>query len=253
MHEDVPIEDLEVIGTTTVPEDLPRRLSPVYRRRGDLDYCYFTVDEDREGPPFLSREERAYFEELVERGDAARFEHAIAARLDHRLVQLDPGALPEYFPAADLPIRLTRACREALERASRALVAERREEAERLAWYARRASEDDPLPLLLLIALLRGVLPAEQMQFLERDLAEYSPAHIEHARRRARTQAELSALGELLDQAPRSGVCATYISGYPSKPGFLDNARKLVAEAGRPRSAAPRSAAPRSAAPRSAA
>jgi hypothetical protein len=232
MRDDVHIDELEVIGTTTVLEDLPRRLSPVYRRRGSEGPHYFTVDEDVAAHPILSPEAVEHLDEMVARGDAVRFDRAIPARLGYRLIQFERGALPEYIPADDLPARCFRACREALERVSRTLSEGRPDEAEGLAWYARRASHDDPLPLLSLIALLRSALPTEELHFLKKDLEEYSPRQIENARQRARERSELSALGDLIDESPHSGVRLAYLSNYPSKPSYTAKTRGYLRRRG---------------------
>jgi hypothetical protein len=110
----------------------------------------------------------------------------------------------EYLAVNDLPSRLRRACRDALELASSALGAGKRDQAEALAWVARRADEDDPLPLLLLIALLQGAVPADELRFLTQDLEQHTRQQVDAARRRAKEAAELIPIAELLDELPKT-------------------------------------------------
>jgi hypothetical protein len=223
-----PLEQMDIVGTTTISHDLPKRLSPVYLARGAEDSYYMTVSEAEPRRPVLSLEAAAHFDALVAQGDAVRFGRTIAAREGHCLVQLDEGASPEYFPVDELPDRLFRAQREALERASRALARGARDEAEALAWYARRANGDDPLPVLLLCSLLRGAAPPEELRYLEQDLEEYSSRQIHAARRRASEHPGLRAIGDLIDEPPNSGARPTYLDRFKSMPGFLDLARQLI-------------------------
>lgn len=225
---DVMLEDLDVVGTTSGIEDLPKRLCPVYRERGGEGLYYFTVAEDGLARPMLSLEPRECFEAMVASGEALCFDTPIPARAGFLLMQIERGAPPEYVPADGIAERLFRACREALERASRALSEGKREEAESFIWYARRADSDDPLPLLALMALLRDDLDPEELRFLELDLAAYPHLLVEAARRRAHDRAELASLGELLDVPPRSGTRLMYLADYPAHPSFLSKARALV-------------------------
>lgn len=227
MGDDVLFHELEVIGTTTPLEDLPRRLSPVYQRRGAEHLCYFPVDGDGETMAKLSPEPAEYFNELVTYGDGARFNRAISALPGYCLILFERGSSPEYLPARDLPLRLVRASREALECAARAISEGRRKDAVALSWYARRADHDDPLPLLLLIALLRDDVPAEELRFLEQDLDEYPRQLVQGARRRGRDRAELAALADLINEPPQSSVRPTYLAPYQSKPSFLRETRSL--------------------------
>ncbi len=235
MREEVILEELEIIGATTVAEDLPRRLSPVYRGRGVGERYYLTIAEDGVPRPALSMEPGERFDAMVVDGDAIRFDKAIPALTQHCLIQIEHGVPPEYLPAHDLPGRLFRACREALERASRALSEGKRREAEPLLWYARRASPDDPLPLLALQILLRHEVAAEDLRFLAIDLETYPVSLLEAARRRAHEMGELAAIGELLDEPPLSGARLPYLSDYRSNPSFLTRARSFTAEARRHR------------------
>lgn len=233
MHDSILFENLEIVGTTTVTEDLPRRLSPVYRERRAAGLYYFTVAEDGAPSPVLSVEPGEHFDAMVATGDAARFDQPVPARAGYCLLQVETGAPPEYCSAHDVPTRLFRACREALERASRALSEGKRDEAERFLWYARRADADDPLALLALQGLLRHEVLAEDLHFLEIDMETYPASLIEAARRRAREKAELSAIGELLDEPFRSTVRLAHISSYRSNPSFLPDARRYKAVAPR--------------------
>jgi hypothetical protein len=121
---------------------------------------------------------------------------------------------------------------------ARVLAGGRRDEAEELAWVARRADHDDPLPLLVLISLLRGSVGAAELRFLEEDLDEYPTSLIEAARRRVRSSAELAPITALLDEPPESGERPAYLADYASKENFIGWARKLTA--GGARRGAPR-------------
>lgn len=231
------LNTLEIIGTTTVPADLPKRLSPVYRRKGGEGPYYFTVAEDEGSPPLLSPEDPAYFRRMVEAGDAVAFAAPLKAQVGHCLLQVEASAQPEYLPMTEVPVRLRRASREALERAARALAAGHRGEAEELAWYARRAEDDDPLPLLMLIPLLRGLVGHDELRFLEEDLEEYPTSSIEAARRRVQRSVELSAIADLLEEPPASGERPAYLHRYPCRDDFLPWTRRLTAEGRRRRQA----------------
>jgi hypothetical protein len=197
-------EDLEVVGSTTVAhdEDLPRRLSPVYRRVGDHDTVYLPLPQDDEDDfPRLAREAASYLSWLVDAGQAVRFDHVFHARAAHRLLQLAPDVGPEYLPADEVPDRLRRACEGALLGTARALAEGRREEAAACAWYARRADGDDPLPLLVLVALLRTAADADDVGLLEHDLAEHARSSVDDARRLVRGRREYAEIDRLLSMA----------------------------------------------------
>lgn len=223
------LNTLEIVGSTTVPADLPKRLSPVYRPKSGEGPYYFTVAEDECSPPVLSPEDPEHFLKMVQAGDAVAFTNPIPTQADHCLVQVEHSMQPEYLPRAELPIRLHRAAREALTRAARALAAGRRDQAEELAWYARRADDDDPLPLLVLIPLLRGIVDPDELRFLEQDLEEYPTSLIEAARRRVRSSTELSAIADLLDEPPASGERPIYLRDYVCRDDFLPWTRRLTA------------------------
>jgi hypothetical protein len=116
---------------------------------------------------------------------------------------------------------------------ARALAGGRRDEAEELAWVARRADHDDPLPLLVLIPLLRGSVGADERRFLEEDLEEYPTSLIDSARRRVCSSAELAPIADLLDEPPESGERPAYLREYASKEDFFAWTRKLTAGARR--------------------
>lgn len=224
-----PLDTLEIVGTTTVHVTFPKRLSPVYRSKGGEGSCYFTVAEDAGAHPVLSPEAAAYFAQMVETGDAVTFADPIPAKSGHCLVRFEGTAAPEYLPFNELPMRLRRACREALEQASSALGCGRRDQAEDFAWVARRSDEDDPLPLLVLIALVRGAMPADELRYLEQDLEQYTRQQVDAARRRAKEAAELIALAELLDEPPKSGERPKYLADYPRDSTFLSRTRTFTA------------------------
>lgn len=231
MGDCIRLEDLEIIGTTSVGVSLPKRQSPIYRLPGDKETCFFTVQEDGVERPVLSPEPIEWFREMVANGDALEYDVPIPARLGHCVVQMEEGKPPEYMPKEDLQVRLTRAAREALEAASRALSQGRRDLAESLAGYAWRASPDDPLPVLVLIALLRHEVDPEELRFLESDLEEFPRSVVEAAYRRAHTRAELHGLSDLLEEPPQSGARPTYFERVKERPAYLDATRDAWARA----------------------
>lgn len=194
-------DDLEVIGSTIVSEsdDLPRRLSPIYRRRADPT-CFLLPlprDEEMDVPPPMSMEDRESMNTLVEDGDAVLFQDAIEAKSHHWLVQFESEAPPEYLPEREAYGRLRLVARQALERAAVALTRSDRSAALRESWYARRADPNDPLPLLVLIELLRTGFPPDEREvaIIQQDLAElHTSEAIQYARDRAQREAALSPL-----------------------------------------------------------
>ncbi|HEX4417321.1 MAG TPA: hypothetical protein VH165_05450 [Kofleriaceae bacterium] len=215
-------DDLEIVGSTIVPEpgDLPRRLSPIYRHRAAPTWFLLPRAEEADAPPPMAREDQHGIEALVAAGDAVLFDYAIAARPRHWLVQFASQVRPEYLPVVDAPVRLRYAARQALERAATELDRHDRSAALREAWYARRADPNDPLPLLVIIALLpAGTLP-DEIAIVQQDLAElHTRESIGLAHERARHEAALSSMAALL-----SGELS-YLNGFRTRTGFLVESR----------------------------
>lgn len=220
--------DLEIVGSTIVPEpdDLPRRLSPIFRSRqsGDL---LLPLEEELDVAPAMAIEDPASIGELVERGEALMFPGAIQARPRHWLVQFDAGAAPEYLLDTEAHAKLRLAARLALERGAGAVSRSERVAAVQHLWYARRADPNDPLPLLVLIALLRPELRAEEVAVLERDLNELHTADaLRMAAQRLRSEAALFPLARIVESA--SAVRApklAYLDRFPPRRNFLERTR----------------------------
>lgn len=221
-------DDLEIVGSTIVPEadDLPRRLSPIFRNRrsGDL---LLPLEEELELAPRMSIEDPASIGDLVERGEALMFPAAMQARPRHWLVQFEAGTAPEYLLDTEAHAKLRLAARLALERAAGAVSRAERSAAVQHLWYARRADPNDPLPLLVLIVLLRPELPAEEVAVLERDLDELHAADtLRMASQRLRSEAALSPLARVIESA--SAVRApklAYLAPFRSRRNFLAHTR----------------------------
>jgi hypothetical protein len=224
--------ELEVIGSSIVfePDDLPRRLSPIYRLRSDATRVLMPRAEELDAPPPMVAEDLQGVEALAEAGEVVLFSHAFAARPHHWLVQFEQGVPPEYLPDIEAHGRLRRAARHALERAATALAQNDPPEALRESWYARRADPDDPLPLLVLIELLRRVdTPPDDVAIVEQDLVElHSRQSIELARAHARREAALSSIATLLSGGSSQAKSARpYLRRFAPRSDFLVTSRSL--------------------------
>lgn len=229
-------DELDVVGSTIVPEvdDLPRRLSPIFRMREHADRFLLPLDEEHEVVPAMSAEEPESIQAMVAAGEAVLFSQPIRARPSHWLVQFEPEVPPEYLPHTEAHARLRIAARRALERAAAAFSRHRRAEAVDDLWYARRADPNDPLPLLVLIPLLRRDLPPEQVAVLERDLRElYTADSVRMASRRLRSEAALSSLARIVE-GPGTGPGSrlSYLDGFHSRSDFLDRSRSWYRDQG---------------------
>lgn len=237
-------DDLEIVGSTIVPEpdDLPRRLSPIYRHRAAPTWFLLPRAEEADAPPPMAREDHHGIEALVDAGDAVLFGDAIAARPRHWLVQFESQARPEYLPAGEAPGRLRHAARQALERTAAALARCDHLAALREAWYARRADPNDPLPLLAVIALLPADTPPDEIAIVQQDLAElHTRESIGLARERARREAALSSIAALLSGDHRPPAPALpYLSGFPPRSDFLAKSRSLYQSSPQHRAPPPR-------------
>jgi hypothetical protein len=240
-------DDLEIVGSTIIPEigDLPRRLSPIYRHRAAVVGFLLPRAEEADVPPPMAREDQDGIEALVAAGDAVLFDDVIAARPRHWLVQIDPEVRPEYLPASEAPGRLRHAARQALERAAIALDRHDRSAALREAWYARRADPNDPLPLLVVIALLPADTLADEIAIVQQDLAElHTRESIGLARERARHEAALSSMAALLSGDCRPSASAApdlaYLSRFRPRTGFLVESRSCYRSPAQHRALPPR-------------
>lgn len=176
--------DLRIVGSTVVPDvdDLPMRLSAVIQ---DQEGTYFLHLADSTSGPVLQRVSPGWIRQNQEEDDYLSFETPIPLQPDHVLIQVLPSAQPHYLPQAALDVLLREVADEALQHVARRWKTGR-DQAEARAWYAVRAQPDDPLPLLLGIALGRPhaspdarALMREDVQGLPRDSLHAIPARIE--------------------------------------------------------------------------
>ena len=200
--------DLEIIGSTVVvaAADLPIRLNPIFRRRGEDDVYYVQVEEGGDAPPVCNPEPRAWLEEQTAAGEIVRFETALPARRDHVLIQFAPDGAPEYLPEQEIPDRVVQARAEALLAAAEAMTRGDRAQAEAHVRYAARAEADDPprspLPQLLRVALGRGSLGEEDLALLEDKVRRFSRESIRQAVEHLARQPALRALSDLIQADP---------------------------------------------------
>ncbi len=209
----------EVIGSTVTftRDNLPRRLRPIYRRKGE-DHLWFTaVTREREESTELARLDPTEVRGRTEDGHALLFDVPIPARVGHRLLQLWYEDPPIYVPAPELPLRFREAASEALRRAASAFSHGASDDVQRWLWYARRASIDDPLPILLLLHVLeRAGDAAEGLLELQSDLAQFDRSSIEASYQRLQHAAALAPFQRL-----------------SAKPAYLPAAPRGLARAGR--------------------
>ena len=215
MNGDLGIEGLDVVGTTVIAgaDDLPIRLSPIFRRRGTSEYL-LPLDDEAGPRPRLAVLDQGWFDDRRDQGAILTFSEVLAARPGCWLIQMTFGAPPEYLPAALVADRMRRAQSTALSDAVRCLVANDPAGAEKHVWYAGRARHDDPLPLLPLIALLRREMP-EEVRLLEEDLRAFDADQVRDAKRRLERDPDL---GPLTDLARRDPIWERVLSRPPTRP-----------------------------------
>lgn len=219
MSETLDDSSFEVIGSTVTftRDNLPRRLRPIYRRANNDDVWFVAVTQDRDESTTLARLDPSEARDLAEEGHALIFNEPLRAKPGHVLLQLTLEGRPEYLSREEIPRRLREAESESLRQAATAFEKKNRDEVLRLLWYARRASLDDPLPLLLLLKLLeRANETIEDLKALESELYQFDPASIEGARSRWQTAASLTPFRALLarpDYFPASSPAMSLSSG----------------------------------------
>lgn len=178
-------QTFELIGSTVKPSEdmLPMRLPPVFRRRGTLDECYLSIENDeRDDPPDLVSEDLEWLTAQLE----VRCDPPISPRQGHWLMQIRAEAPPQYVHKTEVPSRLADAYEQALANAERELERGNVEAVRKSLFFASRAHPTvpsvDPTAQLALIPLLRDVLPAEDLQFFIDDVKScYQRAQIEQA------------------------------------------------------------------------
>lgn len=155
---------MKIIGTTTAVReyDLPARLAPIFMDGGGQ--VLLPVGET------LQPETCEWIAAHVADGEFALFPEPVVAREGYVLLQTSLPGAPEYLPEDKLPERLTFVGGEALEKAAEAVTAGHLYLAEEHVWYAARALPKEPLPVMVLSALLQETIPAEDLYYLEIDL-----------------------------------------------------------------------------------
>jgi hypothetical protein len=208
----IPFSELAVVGSTIVPrpDDLPRRLIPIYERRGYAGVFYLPMDEEGEQPPRLALEKAEILRERASEGDVCFFQRSFPAQPAHWLIQIEEGAPPEYLLAKDGERRLETVGEAAMAQAAQALRAGDELAAEKHAWYAFRALPRDPLPHLALLALLRDLLPPKRFRIFEQGLAQFPSEAVERARRRL-MEARYRPFGDLLEAHRRLTKSPRYL------------------------------------------
>jgi hypothetical protein len=231
-------DDLDVVGSTIPidPESLPMRLSPIYRSREGV--YYLPIDESDPAEPRLSEEDASWIDQHYAEEQFARFPRPLPARPGYTLLQVYRGRDPEYLPAERLKERLEELCLDALHRAAAAVRFQKHAEATEDAWYAVRAGVGDPLPLLSLIALLRGSALENHIRFLEKDLEAYTPSRITRAL--AQADRALDPLLTLIRADPVSRpprpdpphrTARAYLDALPDESSFFKAVRRYMAAA----------------------
>lgn len=232
------LDGLTIIGTTTPvrPEDMPARIEPIYQsQEGE---CYLAVDGDTPDSIWLDPVDSSWIATQQEDGDVELFEKPLPARAGHVLLMSRANQVPDYLPESELSARLAELAQEALRLAGRAVEIHEHDAAEAYAWYATRAMPHEPFPLLVLHALLEGNIPAQQLVFIEKDLAAFTKEQQDRA-----LDASDAAMRPLIDlvRVKRASSSApakvtrrpAYLLPFHDEPTFLKKARRRVAPAPR--------------------
>ena len=230
MSEKLDDSSFEVIGSTVTftRDNLPRRLRPIYRRINEDNVWFVAVTQDRDESTTLARLDPSEARDLVDEEHALLLKEPMRARPGHVLLQLTFEGPPEYLSREEIPQRLREAESEALRRAANAFERKEMDEALRHLWYARRASLDDPLPLLLLLKLLeRANEPIEDLKALESELYQFDRASIAGAEKRWQTMANLTPFRALRERP-------AYLQASSSTMSLASSARFARASSRRP-------------------
>jgi len=209
-------ENLLVVGSMIVPapDDLPRRLVPLYQRSGAQDTYWVPLEEESDRPPRLAEQRLEDIRDQSSSGQVLLFEKPFPAKPSHWLILLHPGEPPLYLPATEVDRRLDQAMQEALDAAMSALRVGDRARSEDHLWYASRANTDDPLPVLLLIGLLRGTLSPERFRILDASLKRFSLEAVARARESLR-DARFRPLAALAPAVPARRSLLYLPQGHP--------------------------------------
>jgi hypothetical protein len=166
------VSQLQIIGATAAPEadELPARMDPICVSREDPAVVYLI--KPGSGMEYIA-EDRERFDEECEQGHWQVIDPPIPLKNGYQLVQIREDLGPEYLPATALPDWLRGLGEDALRQAEDSMASGHwgDQDIEKL-WFAVRAMQGDPLPLVILIAFERPRFPEESIDHLERQLQE---------------------------------------------------------------------------------